>query len=200
MWYDLVILGILILATIHGAVRGFVWQLAGIAGVVLCFAFSGTLSPWLAPYIQVDPPLNRWIAMLILYLAFSFAAFVVARQIRGWLERVRLVEYDRHLGAVFGFVKGAAFALVLTFFLVTLSQRARSQIFTSMSGQVAAVVMDRLHPVMPVELHDVLEPYIHRLDRPGLDLRHSPQSRHSNRRSPDARHRRFGAGTSGQWS
>jgi membrane protein required for colicin V production len=33
--------------------------------------------------------------------------------------------------------------------------------------------MDRLHPVMPDELHDVLAPYIHNLDHDGLDLKYS---------------------------
>ena len=174
MWYDLLVLGILGLSTVRGAARGFVWQLASISALILCFAFAETFSLGLAPYIGVRPPLNRWIAMLVLYLVLSFLAFATARKLRDWIERARFVEYDRHLGAIFGFVKGVTICLVMTFFVVTLSEKVRAQVLDSHSGHMAALVMDRLHPVMPAELHDVLEPYIHQLDRPGLHLLHTP--------------------------
>jgi membrane protein required for colicin V production len=176
MWYDLVVLAILLFATIRGAIKGIVWQLAVIAAVVLCFVFSESLSLAIAPHIGLEPPLNRWVTMFALYVVFAFASFGVARWLRSWIEKLKFVEFDRHLGAVFGFAKGAVIALVLTFFVVTLADRApglRETVFHSYSGQAAAIIMDRLHPVMPRELHDVLEPYIHRLDRPGLDLQHS---------------------------
>lgn len=176
MWYDLVILAVLVFATIRGAMKGIVWQLAVIAAIVLCFVFSGSLSLAIAPHLGIDPPLNRWVAMFGLYVVFAFVSFGIARWLKTWIEKLKFVELDRHLGAVFGLIKGATIALVLTFFVVTLGDRApglRDTVFHSWSGQAAAIIMDRLHPVMPNELHDVLEPYIHQLDRPDLDLRHS---------------------------
>ncbi|HUG90555.1 MAG TPA: CvpA family protein [Planctomycetaceae bacterium] len=193
MWYDLVVLAILVLATIRGAVKGIVWQLAVIAAIVLCFAFSESLSLAVAPHIGLDPPLNRWVTMFALYVVFAFVAFGVARWLRAWIEKAKFVEFDRHLGAVFGLIKGAVIALVATFFVVTLADRApglRDAVFHSYSGQAAAIVMDHLHPVMPRELHDVLEPYIHRLDRPGLDLRHSHDN-HSHEHAPARDDRRL---------
>lgn len=181
MWYDILILVILAYATIRGAQKGFVWQLAWIAALVGCFASSESLSPRVAPWVErlgVEPPLSRWVAMFLLYVGFTFVAFVVARKIGDWIERHRFVEFDRHLGAIFGFVKGVTFCLVLTFFAVTLSLAARETIMHSHSGHAAAIVMDRLHAVMPDELHDVLEPYIHQLDRPGMGLKHSPHHAH----------------------
>ncbi len=176
MWYDVLVVGVLLFAVFRGAVKGFVWQLATIAGLVLCFTFSGTLSSTIAPYIAVRPPLNRWLAMFGLYLVFSFLSFGIARVLRGWIEKAQFVEYDRHLGSVFGLIKGGVFVLVMTFFGVTLSHNypeIRSSIFNSQTGRVSAVIMDRLHPVMPEEFHAVLEPYIHTLDRPGLNLKHA---------------------------
>jgi membrane protein required for colicin V production len=180
MWYDLVVLAILLFATIRGAIKGIVWQLAVIAAVVLCFVFSGSLSLAIAPHLGIDPPLNRWVAMFALYVVFAFVSFGVARWLKAWIEKLKFVELDRHLGAVFGLIKGATIALVMTFFVVTLGDRAptvRDTVFNSWSGRAAAIIMDRLHPVMPRELHDTLEPYIHQLDRPGLDLRHSHDPR-----------------------
>jgi len=173
MVYDLIIVAILIIATVRGASKGVVWQLAIIGALVLCFAFAETLSLSLAPWITVKPPLNRWIAMFILYIGFSFACFAAARSLKDWIEKSRYSEYDRHLGSLLGFAKGVLFSLVLTFFVVTLSPTARAHILASRSGHAAAVIMDRLHPVMPVELQAILEPYIHQLDQPGQNLLHS---------------------------
>jgi membrane protein required for colicin V production len=173
MTYDLIVLAILVFSAIRGAIKGLVWQLAIIATLVLCFAFSGTGSVLIAPKIPLDPPLNRWVAMLVLYIVLSFAAFGVARLLHGWIEKMKFKEYDRHLGFLFGLIKGITFCLVLTFFIVTLSEGQRGNVMASYSGHAAAIIMDRLHPVMPQELHDVLEPYIHQLDRAGMNLEHS---------------------------
>ncbi len=173
MWYDILILAILAYSTLRGAKTGIVWQLAVIGALVLCFAFAEPLSVVLAPVIPVTPPLNRWLAMLCIYFAFAFVSFAVAGKLRSWIEALKFVEYDRHVGAIFGFIKGVVFCLVLTFFVVTLSEKLRFEVLNSHSGHAAAVIMDRLHPIMPAELHDVLEPYIHQLDRPGMDLEHS---------------------------
>jgi membrane protein required for colicin V production len=182
MWYDLVIVVVLLFAVFRGAMKGIVWQLAVIASLLFCFFFAGTLSTALAPVIHVEPPLNRWIAMFLLYVGFSFVAFGAARVLREMIEKVKFEEYDRHLGAVLGLFKGVTFALFLTFFLVTLSENARQSIMNSHSGYAAALIMDRLHPVMPDELHDVLEPYIHQLDRPDMNLHYAD---HNNPPSAD---------------
>src|SRR5262249_44900376 len=118
MWYDVFMLIIVAYTTIRGAMKGMAWQLAAIASLVLCFLFATPVSLSVGPAIPVNPPLNRWLAMLGIYLAFSFACFGVARLLRGWLEAIKFQEYDRHLGALFGLVKGITICLVVTFFVV----------------------------------------------------------------------------------
>jgi uncharacterized membrane protein required for colicin V production len=172
MWYDLLTLVILMYAMFRGAMKGIVWQLATIAALLMCFFFSGSLSAALAPFIRVEPPLNQWIAMFILYLGFSFVSFGVARAAHEMIESMRIEALDRHLGAILGLVKGGMFSLFLTFFLVTLSHAARETIINSESGYVAAVVIDRLDPVIPGDLHALLEPYIRRLDAPEIEREH----------------------------
>jgi uncharacterized membrane protein required for colicin V production len=172
MWYDLLTLGILMYAMFRGAMKGIVWQLATIAALLMCFFFSGTLSAAVAPFIRVEPPMNQWIAMLILYLGFSFVSFGIARVAHEMIESMRIEALDRHLGAILGLVKGGMFSLFLTFFLVTLSHSARESIINSESGYVAAVVIDRLDPVIPGDLHALLEPYIRRLDAPEIEREH----------------------------
>jgi uncharacterized membrane protein required for colicin V production len=189
MWYDLLTLGILMYAMFRGAMKGIVWQLAAIAALLLCFFFSGSLSAAVAPFIRVEPPLNQWIAMLILYLGFSFVSFGVARVLHEMIESMKIEALDRHLGAILGLVKGGMLSLFLTFFLVTLSHSARETIINSESGYVAAVVIDRLDPVIPGDLHALLEPYIRRLDAPEIEREHREERLAKNRQRGDSRDR-----------
>lgn len=170
MWYDIFVVAVLIVGMVRGAVRGVVWQLAGIAGIVLCLVFAETISHIGSPLVNLEPPLNQWVVMFVAYLFFSFLSFGFARLINTALEKAELKEYNKHLGAIFGLVKGAALCLVITFFLVTLSETTRDMLRSSKSARYAAIVMDRLHPVMPEKLRGALDKYIHDLDAPDLDL------------------------------
>jgi membrane protein required for colicin V production len=89
------------------------------------------------------------------------------------IEKAKFGEYNRHLGAILGFVKGVVICLLLTFFIVTVSEEARAVLKDSRSGMAAAVIMDRLHPVMPEKLHDALDEYIHQLDSEDLPLEYA---------------------------
>src|SRR5688500_18576502 len=160
MWYDAIVIGILAYTTIRGAMKGVIWQIAAIAGVVLCLVFAESISAAAGPYVRLEPPLNNWVVMLGAYLVFSFISFALAKLLTEWLDKIKFGEFNRHLGALFGFVKGAVICLVLTFFIVTVSDSAREMLRNSRSGRVAAIVMDRLHPVMPERLHEALNKYI----------------------------------------
>ncbi|MCA9092613.1 MAG: CvpA family protein, partial [Planctomycetaceae bacterium] len=153
------------------------WQVAGIGALVLCFIFATPLSSVVAPSIPLEAPLNRWVAMLGIYLFFSFATFAVARGFREILEKAHFQEFDKHLGAIFGVLKGALLTLVFTFFIVAMSEKARAYVLTTYTGHFCAIIMDRLNPVMPTELHAILEPYIHSLDEAAegkLKHKHAP--------------------------
>lgn len=164
MAYDLIVIGILAFATWRGASKGFVWQLATIAGLILCFVFAETVSVAVAPMIGLEPPLSRWVSIFGLYVVGSFIAFAIARNIRGWMEKMKFESYDSHLGGVFGFIKGVVFSIILTFFAVTLSAQTREAAFHSQSGYACALLFEQIQPVLPGELTTVLDPYLHHLD------------------------------------
>lgn len=164
MWYDLVCLIIVGICAWRGMAKGFVWQLAAIAGIVLCFFFAEAVSIVVAPMTGLEPPLSRWVSILGLYVVGSFAAFAIARLIQDGLEKAKFEDYDRHLGAVFGFVKGATLCLVLSFFMFTLSERTRETVVHSHSGYASAVLLHKLDPVMPEGLHKILDPYVEGFD------------------------------------
>jgi len=163
-YFDAFIALILLFTTLRGAAKGLVWQLAWIAAIVLCFVFSQSASSNVADWLPIEPPANRWVAMFLLYLVAAFVAFAVAAKLHGWIERAKFKELDRYLGAFFGLLKGTVFSLVVIFFAVTLSASTRDVALKSRSGYAAAIIMDRLHPVFPDELRDVLFPYLYYLD------------------------------------
>lgn len=159
VWYDFAILALLVYTMWSGAQRGFVTQLAWIAAIVLCFKFADKLAPSIEGQINVEQPLRHWIAMLILYLAFSLGSFMLARILNSWMEKAKLKDFDRHLGGLLGLVKGGVIAMVITFFAVTLSKSLQATVMTSHSGKAACYVLDHIEPITPSHFKEYLETY-----------------------------------------
>jgi membrane protein required for colicin V production len=163
--YDICMLVILAGATVFGAIKGMAWQVASSASLVLSYAVALRFSTQLAPRFGEQAPLNRFIAMFVLYALTSLAIWVLFRIVAGFINRVRLQEFDRQMGALFGAAKGVLLCVAITFFAVTLSTKARAAVMTSRSGYFIAVLLDRAHSVMPKELHEVLDPYLNKLEK-----------------------------------
>lgn len=171
--YDVLMLAVLVGATVLGAWKGMAWQVASLCSLLLSAAAAVHFSPALAPYLSKEQPWNRFLAMLVLYLASSLAIWVLFGLVSEVIQRVRLKEFDRQTGALFGAAKGALLCLVITFFAVTLSQPARQAVLRSRTGYYTTVLIHRAAPVLPQEIRNVLGKYIDELkqklepDQPG---------------------------------
>jgi membrane protein required for colicin V production len=159
-WYDLVMLAILIGAVVTGARRGLAWQAAPIGSLLLGYVVGFPLSDQIAPWFGPNEPTNRLIALLVLYLGISFGVHVVARFFRESIEQFKLESYDRHLGALFGGIKGAILCLVITFFAVSLSSDAREHVLRTRSGKAAGYVIHQIEPILPKGVDDLIRPYL----------------------------------------
>ncbi len=162
--YDVVMLVVLFGATIFGAWKGFAWQIASVASLVVSYLVALRFSEQLAPTFGDQAPLNRFIAMAALYAGTSFMIWLAFRIVAGFINRVRLKEFDRQMGALVGAAKGVLLCIAITFFAVTLSEQARSAVLTSRSGRVIAQALHQAEGVMPSELRGVLEPYLQQLE------------------------------------
>lgn len=156
IWYDFVILAILVYGAWQGAARGLVMQLAWIVAIILCFKFAEKLAPQIESHISVEQPLRHWIAMFILYLGFSLGSFLAARSLSNAIEKAKFKDFDRHLGGLFGLIKGAVLSLVLTFFAVTLSDRLQETVVRSKTGHIACVILDTIRPLTPEDAHPII--------------------------------------------
>lgn len=167
--YDIAMLVVFLGTTIFGAWKGMAWQLASLSSIFFSFAVALRFSPQLAPHVGAQEPWNRFVAMLILYLGTSLAIWLIFRLVAGVIDNIKLKDFDRQVGALFGAAKGVVLCVAITFFAVTLSEDARELALHSRSGHYISVLIDRAGPVMPEEVHDVLSPYLDKLEQ-GLNL------------------------------
>ncbi|HUQ69442.1 MAG TPA: CvpA family protein [Planctomycetaceae bacterium] len=161
--YDALMLLIVIVAVMQGAWRGMVWQIAPIASLILGYIVATPMSVTAAQYFGA-PPLNRLWAMLAIYAVVSMAVYLFVRSLRESLERMKLVEFDRHLGGLLGAVKGVLFTVALTIGLITISDDARDIILKSESVTIAARIMNTISPILPDQLNNLVKPYVKNLN------------------------------------
>ena len=175
MWYDILVACILLFFLVRGASRGLVWQLAGILGILLCITFAGTASKVIGPHINLPQPTNQWAVMFITYLLASLVAFGFARTLNGWIEKMEMKEYNRHLGAAFGLLKGALLVLIMTFMIVTFSEKSRNTLKDSQSAHIAARAIHQIKPLIPDKLYAAVGKYIQMFDATGF-VAHGPHA------------------------
>ncbi len=160
--YDFIMLLVLAGATMFGFVKGLAWQVAYIASLVVSYFVALNFSAQLAPKFGQVEPWNRFIAMLVIYIGCSLVIWILFRGVSGFIDRVKLKEFDRQMGALVGFGRGVLWCVAITFFAVTLVESQRNQILSSRSGHYIAQLLDKTDAVVPKEIHDVIGPYLDR--------------------------------------
>ena len=157
--YDGIMLAIVVFSVVHGAIKGMAWQLAPIASLVLGYLFAVPLSSATATWFG-EPPLNRVFALIVMYMLVSLGVYLVARSLRESIEKTKMVEFDRHLGALLGGVKGVLFTVVLTVGLLSVSPTAAGFIIHSETHTIASRIVDVVCPLLPDDFHHVIDPYL----------------------------------------
>lgn len=164
--YDLLMLVVLIATTLFGFWKGMAWQIASLASLVLSYFAALRFSEQLAPMFGDSAPLNRFVAMLAIYIGTSFIIWTLFRLIAGMIDKVKLESFDRQLGAMFGFAKGVLLCVAITFFAVTLLPPAQGEaIVASQSGRYIVALLDKSHAVFPPELHQIVDPYLDKIEQ-----------------------------------
>jgi len=162
--YDIFMLIVLVGAALFGAWKGMAWQLASIGSVLLSTIVALRFSGLLAPSLSAEEPWNQFLAMGILFACTSLGVWIAFRFVAKAIDRVKLKEFDRQMGALFGAAKGVLYCLILTFFAVTLSEDTRQRVLDSRSGYYATVLVQKGTPMMPEKVRKALGKYIQKLD------------------------------------
>jgi membrane protein required for colicin V production len=162
--YDFLMLAVLIGCMVFGAWKGMAWQVASLASIVASYFAAVNFSGALAPMISAEAPWNKAAAMLILYVATSIGIWLAFRLVAGLIDSVRLREFDRQIGALFGAAKGVLLCLVITFFALSLSETARGMVHASRAGYYMTLLLRDSDPYLPPRVREVLGPYIDQLE------------------------------------
>lgn len=173
-FYDFLMLAVIVLSTVFGAWKGMAWQLAAVASLLLSAAVAVRLGDPLMAYIDLAPPWNRCVAMVALFLATSLAVWLLFRVVSGIIDRVRLKEFDRQIGALLGAAKGVLWCAVITFVMVVFVESSRPKVLRTYSGYYTARLIQQASPVLPPEIAEVLDRYIQEVRREQLDLENPP--------------------------
>jgi len=145
-----------------------------LASLVVSYFAALRFSEQLAPVFGDHVPWNRFVAMLAIYVGSSFIIWTLFRLISGAIDKVRLESFDRQLGAMFGFAKGVLLCVVITFFAVASLPPAQGQaIVESQSGRYIVALLDKSHSVFPPEIHQIVDPYLDKIER-GLNPNYQP--------------------------
>jgi membrane protein required for colicin V production len=153
--YDIVMLLIVVGMAIQGAWRGLAWQVAPVASLILGYMVAGPVSPSLAPLFG-DPPLADVLALIAVYVAVSLAVYLMIRSVKESLEKLKLAEFDKHLGFLLGAIKGVILTVVVTVLLITVSPAARQMILQTESHSIARLIIGEALPLMPETFRNTL--------------------------------------------
>jgi membrane protein required for colicin V production len=182
--YDIIMLCVIVVATVYGAHKGLAWQVASIASILVSYGAAYRFRGQVAEMINAEAPWNMFLAMLVLYVGTSLGIWLLFRVLNDFIERLKLKEFDRQMGALLGFAKGAILCTVITLFAVTLlGDTQRRAIVRARSGHYIARILNNADPIMPAEIKDVLDPYLDNLERrleaegdvPDSDWRRDPE-------------------------
>lgn len=157
------VMGLIVLYTIvHGFWRGAAWQIAPIVSLVAGYMIAMPMSVTAAHYFG-QPPLNRLFALVTIYMIVSLTVYLFFRSFREGVEKAQLTEFDRHLGAILGGLKGVIVTLSATCILLIYVPPSRETILKSNSSTIASKLISTIYPVLPHAMHLILEPYLHKL-------------------------------------
>ena len=120
-WLDTAIVAVLVIGAAFGALTGFLWQVARIAGLGLalycCLFFNDVASEIiLRDFLQgADPNLAKGIGYIVVFAVVYLALYFVALLVDQTIRAVHLQALDRLLGAAMGALKMGLVAAAVCF-------------------------------------------------------------------------------------
>ncbi len=154
-WVDAVLLGVLLLSTLFGVVRGLVFEMLSVLGWFAAYFAAQWFTPEVAPYIPVGEPgsaLNHGAAFAATFIGALIVWGLAARLLRLLIRATPLSPLDRLLGAGFGFIRGMIVLLALAT-VVGLTPLMKSPAWQHSVGAVwLNSVLRGLKPVLPPEV------------------------------------------------
>ena len=132
MVFDAITLGIILILTLAGIIRGFTKEIINLFGnitaIFLSFKYYNALFQQLKYVFESFPTAGKITCIVIIYIAVLFVFFVISVLIRGLLKVAHLTFVDRLLGGIFGFIKGIIIVSVIFIIMVTFYPKSEKNI------------------------------------------------------------------------
>ncbi len=158
--FDLIVLIVVAFSTIRGAWKGFAWQVASLASLIVGVAAAIRFGPRVGNSLSAQSPWNQYLGMFVVFAATGLVVWMLFRWVSTAIDRMKLKDFDRQLGAIFGAIKGLFWAAILAFFGVTLSEGMRETILSSRSGPLLAKAIQRASTILPPEVRKQVGDYL----------------------------------------
>jgi membrane protein required for colicin V production len=113
---DLLLVVIVGVSVATGFLAGFarvgIGFIASISGLIFGFWYYNVPAAWLRDHIKITPDLANMLGFFAVFMLFLFAGALIGKLISKLFRWTGLGWLDRFLGGVFGFVRGALFAVI----------------------------------------------------------------------------------------
>lgn len=157
---DIALFALLFFFFIRGIFRGFVKEVAGIAGLVAGFAVASlyftVLSDYLKPFLQ-NPAYRHAVAFLILFIFFFMLVGLIGLVLDKLVKLTVSVVTNGLLGAVVGLLKGIVLAAVILM-VVTAFVRSDTPFFKdSLTWPYLQIIANSLKEIAPADLKKAIE-------------------------------------------
>jgi hypothetical protein len=103
--------------------------------------------------------------MLAVYVGLCGAAFLAAGMASSWMEKTKILDFDRHLGGLLGFAKGLIICMTAMYFLITMSPSIRNVVGQTYSGYGAAVILSHSQVLLKLVPEHAVPMVQHVIDR-----------------------------------
>ena len=164
-FYDIVMLVVLIGSIGFGFWKGFAWQIAWVAAMVVSYVVAINFREPVAQYIQAGEPWNKIGAMLILFVGCSLGIWLIYAWVTKSMEKMELKGFDRQIGALVGGVTGVLVCMAITMFSVSLmGDQAHEAIHDSKLGPYVVQGIQQVHGILPPEIAARFDDYVRHFD------------------------------------
>jgi membrane protein required for colicin V production len=156
-FFDLIFVAAIAASAIAGYIKGFVYQLIGLVGIIAgtycAFKLSVVATQWLSERFQFNPDAAKIVIFAILAIAIYFIAFRLARLLDKMLKMAMLGWLNRLLGLLFGMLKAGAIFCALAYAVHSLN-------FTGLKSVDDDLKKSKVYPAL-VSTGEILFPYIY---------------------------------------
>jgi membrane protein required for colicin V production len=118
---DIILASLLLFGIIRGFLRGFIYEIAILGIIFICYFFGFRLAEYVAEFLgnlfNVKGRSLYYISLIVTWIGVSIGIFFIAKLLEGLINIIALGIFNKIAGALFGGFKYAVVISVVLFFL-----------------------------------------------------------------------------------